>query len=122
MEKKDRNPIHTLLIIILFLVIVYLLKSWEWSIILAIVLGLLGLFSRRIVESIDFLWFKIGSLIGIYMSKIILTCIFFLILTPIALLSRLLGSKDPLKLKNSQKSLFQKRHEKPDKGYFERLW
>jgi hypothetical protein len=44
------------------------------------------------------LWFGLAHLIGTFMSKVILTVLFFVLVTPIGLLRRLLGN-DSLQLK-----------------------
>lgn len=56
-------------------------------------------------------WLGFSRLLGTVMSKVILTLIFFLIQTPIALLRRALGH-DPMQLKkwkNDDKSVFETR-------------
>ena len=53
-----------------------------------------------LLRPLNFLWFKFGLLLGKIISPIVLGVIFFLIITPIALLMRLFG-RDELQLKNT---------------------
>lgn len=43
------------------------------------------------------LWFGLSAVLGAVMSKVILTCVYFLVLTPVGLVRRALG-KDTLRL------------------------
>ncbi len=47
-------------------------------------------------------WFNFASLLGAVMSRIILSIVFFILVTPVGLLRRILG-KDPLHLKGFKK-------------------
>jgi hypothetical protein len=58
------------------------------------------------------LWFGLSNLLGALVSKIILTVIFFLIVTPVGLLMQVLG-RDSMRLKdwkNGQDSVFLERN------------
>ena len=72
----------------------------------SIIIGLLGVISDKASLFIDKIWFKISHILSLIIPNILLGLIFYLILFPIALLSRLFGNKDPLSLKNNQKTLF----------------
>lgn len=67
-------------------------------------------------------WLGLGKAIGAVNSRIILGLIFYLVLTPLALLSRIRGN-DPLKLKgNKLKSTFVIRNHKYKKEDLEKMW
>ena len=75
-----------------------------WSVIISIIFLVLGLFNSKILTPLNKLWFKFGIFLGKIISPIIMGIIFFLVVTPIGLLMRLLG-KDVLNLKyNNNKS------------------
>ncbi len=75
-----------------------------WSVIISLLLLILGLFNSKILAPLNKLWFKFGILLGKIISPIIMGIIFFFVVTPIALLMRLIG-KDVLNLKyNKNKS------------------
>ena len=71
-----------------------------WSVIISIIFLVLGLFNSKILTPLNKLWFKFGIFLGIIISPIIMGIIFFLVVTPIGLLMRLLG-KDLINLKYS---------------------
>lgn len=119
MKLAPKNSVITIAVLLL---IVFLYTNQYIVIWLALSLLLLNLLSTRFTMAIDFFWSKIIWVLGLIMPKIILTIIFFLILTPIALLSRIFGKKDILKLKNRYKSLFVDSNNQIDKSYFEKLW
>ena len=75
-----------------------------WSLIIAIIFLVLGLINSKILTPLNKLWFKFGILLGRIVSPIIMGIIFFLVVTPIALIMRII-SKDLLNLKfNKEKS------------------
>ena len=75
-----------------------------WSVIISIIFLVLGLFNSKILTPLNKLWFKFGIFLGKIISPIIMGIIFFLVVTPIGLLMRLLG-KDLVNLKyNNNKS------------------
>ena len=75
-----------------------------WSLIISLIFLVLGLFNSKILTPLNKLWFKFGIFLGKIISPIIMGIIFFLVVTPIGLLMRLLG-KDLINLKyNNTKS------------------
>ena len=75
-----------------------------WSLIISLIFLVLGLINSRILNPLNKLWFKFGILLGKIVSPIIMGIIFFLVVTPIGFIMRILG-KDLLNLKfNANKS------------------
>ena len=75
-----------------------------WSLIISIIFLILGLLNSKILAPLNKIWFKFGILLGKIVSPLIMGVIFFLVVTPIGLIMRLLG-KDVLNLKyNKNKS------------------
>ena len=75
-----------------------------WSFIIAISFLILGLINSKVLTPLNKLWFKFGLLLGKVISPIIMGIIFFLVVTPTALIMRIIG-KDLLNLKfNNKKS------------------
>ena len=94
--------------IVFLLIAIYPLINKEelriWSLIIAIIFLVLGLINSKILNPLNKLWFKFGILLGRIVSPIIMGVIFFLVVTPIGLLMRIIG-KDILNLKfNKDKS------------------
>ena len=81
-----------------------------WSIIISLIFLILGLLNSKILAPLNKLWFKFGIFIGKIISPLIMVIIFFLVVTPIGLIMRLLG-KDILNLKynNSQSYWIEKK-------------
>ena len=75
-----------------------------WALIISAVFLILGLLKSKLLTPLNKLWFRFGMLLGKIISPIIMGFIFFLVVTPIGLIMRLLG-KDPLNLKyNKERS------------------
>ena len=75
-----------------------------WSMVISMFFLVLGLLNSRILTPLNKLWFKFGILLGKILSPFILGIIFFLVVTPVGLIMRILG-KDVLNLKyNNSKS------------------
>ena len=69
-----------------------------WSATISIIFLVLGLLNSKILYPLNKLWFKFGIFLGKIISPIIMGVIFFFVVTPIALLMKLL-QKDLLNLK-----------------------
>ena len=75
-----------------------------WSLIVSTIFLFLGLINSKILTPLNKIWFKFGLILGKIVSPIIMGVIFFLVVTPTALIMRLVG-KDLLNLKfNKHKS------------------
>jgi len=75
---------------------------WPW--IVAAVFMFLSLMVPMKLAVVHKPWMKFGHIIGAINTKIILSVVFFLVFTPMALLFKLLG-KDPMKRELANKSL-----------------
>tara|TARA_B100001029_G_C14771783_1_gene291591 strand:- start:30 stop:416 length:387 start_codon:yes stop_codon:yes gene_type:complete len=76
----------------------------RWSLVISIIFLILGLINSKILTPLNRLWFKFGIFLGRIISPIIMALIFFIVVTPIGLIMRLLR-KDLLNLKyNKSKS------------------
>tara|TARA_B100000700_G_scaffold117715_1_gene132451 strand:- start:5514 stop:5897 length:384 start_codon:yes stop_codon:yes gene_type:complete len=75
-----------------------------WSLFFSFIFIILGLLNSRILTPLNKIWFKFGLFLGKIISPLIMAIIFFLVVTPIGLIMRLIG-KDVLNLKfNTKKS------------------
>ena len=72
-----------------------------WSLIVSLIFLVFGLLNLKILTPLNKLWFKFGILLGKLISPFVMGIIFFLVVTPIGLIMRLLG-KDVLNLKYSK--------------------
>ena len=71
-----------------------------WSLVVSLIFLALGFINSNILSPLNKLWFKFGILLGKIISPIIMAIIFFIVVTPIGLIMRLIG-KDVLNLKYS---------------------
>ncbi len=69
-----------------------------WLFIISLIFLILGMFNSKYLTPLNILWFKFGILLGKLISPVIMILIFFGIVTPIAIIMRLL-KKDLLNLK-----------------------
>ena len=72
-----------------------------WSLIVSLIFLVLGLLNSKILNPLNQIWFKFGILLGRIISPFIMGIIFFLVVTPIGLIMRLL-KKDLINLKYNQ--------------------
>ena len=69
-----------------------------WSLIIAIIFLILGLFNSNLLKPLNILWFKFGLLLGSIVAPIVMGAIFFLVITPTGFIMKMLG-KDLLNKK-----------------------
>ncbi len=83
---------------VLLLLILFVVRKREAFLIGAMVLHVLNMILPQIYRPIAVVWLGLSDLLGTVVSKIVLSIVFFGIVTPIATVRRLLG-KDSLKLR-----------------------
>ena len=76
-----------------------------WSLILSIIFLVLGLLNSNLLTPLNNLWFKFGILLGKVISPFIMGTIFFIIVTPIGIIMKIL-KKDLLNLKFNNKKTY----------------
>ncbi|MDC1027541.1 SxtJ family membrane protein [Candidatus Pelagibacter sp.] len=76
-----------------------------WSILISLLFLILGIINSKILTPLNKVWFKFGIFLGKIISPIIMGVIFFLVVTPIAFLMRML-KKDLLNLKYNKNSTY----------------
>ena len=101
--KISSNRSFGIVFFVVFLIIAlypltYSEEARVWSVIISLIFLILGLLNSKILTPLNKLWFKFGILLGKLVSPLIMGIIFFLVVTPIGLIMRLLG-KDVLNLK-----------------------
>ena len=108
--KISSNRSFGLVFFIFFLLIALypLLKGSDlriWSLVISFVFLVLGLINSKILTPLNRLWFKFGLLLGRFISPLIMGIIFFVVVTPIGIMMRLL-KKDLLNLKYNKKETY----------------
>ena len=95
---------------IVFFTVFFIIAIWpllngheirSWSLIISIVFLLLGILNSKILTPLNKIWFKFGILLGNVIAPIVMSIIFFLIVTPTSLLMKLFR-KDILGIKKNR--------------------
>ncbi len=103
---------------ILFFIVFLLIAIWPvidsgsiriWSVAISLIFLILGILNSTILTPLKKGWIKLGEILGKVIAPIVMGFVYFIIITPIGLLMRLLG-KDLLNIKyNKNKSYWIKR-------------
>ena len=105
---------------IVFFVVFLIISLWPllsgnevriWSLIVSIIFLILGSINSRILTPLNKIWFKFGIFLGNIISPIVMGIIYFAVVTPIALLLKVIN-KDVLSLKKTKNSSYWKNKEK----------
>ena len=92
---------------ILFFIVFLLISFWPlinlqsiriWPLPIALIFLLLGLFKSKILIPLNNVWIKLGEILGLIIAPLVMCIIYFIIVTPIGLLMKIIG-KDLLGLK-----------------------
>ena len=94
---KDQSR-DTGMAMVLLLLLIYLKTRREGLVYAAMVLHLVNMIVPRVYAPVAVVWLGLSHLLGTIMSKVLLSILFFGLVTPIGVLRRLLG-KDSLKLR-----------------------
>jgi len=94
---KDQSR-DTGMAVVLLLLLVFASKKREGYLIAAIVLQVVNMAVPQIFRPVAVVWLGFSELLGAVMSRILLSIVFFAVVTPIAIFRRLVG-KDSLKLR-----------------------
>lgn len=121
-QTKSTNAEKTVLIITVGFLVLFYLSKQNAFLYVALGVGLLGAISTFLAEQIDWIWTKIGWVLSFIVPNIIMTIIFYLVLTPTAFLSRIFGKKDAMDLKNTSESLWKSKNTPFSKESFEKPW
>ena len=108
--KISSNRSFGIVFFIVFLLIALypLLKDNDlriWSLVISFIFLILGLINSKILTPLNRLWFKFGLLLGKFISPLLMGIIFFIVVTPIGIIMRLL-KKDLLNLKYNKKETY----------------
>ena len=76
-----------------------------WSLVVSLIFLTLGLINSKVLTPLNIIWFKFGLFLGKIVSPLIMGIIFFIVVTPIGVLMRLLN-KDILNLKYNNNTTY----------------
>jgi hypothetical protein len=94
---KDQSRDTGMAMVLILLILCFRMKR-EWILLAAITMHVVNMIVPRIYAPIAVVWLGFSRLLGTVMSKILLSILFFGIVTPIGILRRLFG-RDSLKLR-----------------------
>ena len=105
--KISSNRNFGLVFFIVFLIVGLWPLTYEnpiriWSVIISLIFLILGLMKSKLLTPLNILWFKFGMILGAIVAPIIMGVVFFLVVTPIGLVMRIMG-KDILNKKYDKK-------------------
>ena len=119
-----------MLVITTGFLVIFVITKLHWALIahspsyirLSLSIGLIGVLSTFLSKQIDFLWNKLAWVLSLIVPNILLALIFYLFLFPMAVLSKLFGKNNTIKLKNNSDSVFITSNKEFDKATFEKSW
>jgi hypothetical protein len=118
--KQDKIYEALLVIVTGFLVLFFVFNNSVFLYV-SVVVGGIGIFIKPLGKLIAKGWFLLGELMGFVVSKIILALLFYLFLTPIALLHNLFN-KDILRIRKTPETLWHKRDYNYKEKDFKNIW
>ena len=78
-----------------------------WLVAISLIFLILGIMKSKLLTPLNQLWFKFGMILGAIVAPIIMGAVFFLVVTRIGIVMRLMG-----------KDLLNKKHDKKKKTYW----
>ena len=103
MKSQSSNRSFGFVFFVVFLIIgLWPIKNGEnlnsYFLVVSALFLILGLINSKILSPLNKLWIKFGEILGIMIAPIVMAIVYFIILTPVSLIVRILG-KDLLGLK-----------------------
>jgi hypothetical protein len=116
--SSNRNFGLVFFIVFILIAIYPLTKGGELkllSLLISFIFLILGILNSKLLSPLNKIWFKFGLFLGKIVSPLIMGIIFFMVVTPIAILMKLL-KKDLLDLRyNKEKTYWKKKIEPKSK-------
>jgi hypothetical protein len=105
-----------------FLVLFFIFKV-NWLAIIAMILFILAITEGPVTDFIAKYWMKFARVLGTFNAKVILTLVYYLILTPLACLYRLANKELLDHYKNKKSNSYYKDYTSDiNAEFFERIW
>ena len=114
-NNKPSNKNFGIVFFIVFLLVAFYPLTFNgeikiWSLLISLIFLLLGIINSKILTPLNKTWYKFGIILGKIVSPIIMGIIFFLVVTPVGLIMKVL-KKDILNLKyNNDKTYWVKKN------------
>ena len=115
MKKSSEKSFGILFSIVFFLIAIwFFLEDGEirfWALALAFIFLFVAFLKKELLKPLNIAWIKLGEILGKIIAPLVMTLIFFFILTPLSFIIRIFG-KDLLKLKFSKDNSYWIKREK----------
>ena len=94
---------------LVFFVVFFVISLWPilseneiriWSLILSVIFLILGILNSKILAPLNKVWFRFGIFLGNFIAPIVMGIVFFLVVTPTGMLTKLF-KKDLINLKKN---------------------
>jgi Saxitoxin biosynthesis operon protein SxtJ len=122
MKQSQRyKELETILTLVLAFGVFYWKYKKPWLLLIAFIIGLIGLLIPVVAKAIHWLWMKLAEGMGFVTSKVILTLIFIIIVIPLGWISKKMG-KSSVKIKQGGASYFKERNHTYTKEDLENMW
>ena len=130
---KTPNKFQSLLVIVVGFLVLYFIfrRNYDWGFMefkrdyflyAAVIVGVLSLMFDTVGDWILAGWMKIAEVLGYINTRILMSIIFFVFLTPFAWLQKVFSRKNFLSLKNKEDSVFHVRNHEYKSEDFENIW
>ena len=115
MKKKEKKESSNKSFGIVFFIVFFIIGLWPllnsggirvWALLIGVIFLLLGLFNSKILTPLNKLWIKFGELLGKIISPIIMSLLYFFVVTPIGFIMTILLKKDLLSTKFNKESSY----------------
>lgn len=104
------------------MVVLFLVFKTAVFLYIAVAVCLAGLASQKLAALIALIWMKAANLIGLIINTVLLSLVFFILLTPLALIRKIAG-KSPVLLKPTHgDTYFHARNHRYEKSDLQDMW
>lgn len=121
-SSKNYQAKETVLVITVGFLVLYFVFKKVVFLDAALIVGLIGVFSFYLSEKIDLMWGWLSRVMGTVSNTVLLTVVFFLVLTPMALIRRLRGKDGLRRFDATATSNFSRREQVFEKKDLENTW
>ena len=121
-SSKNYQAKETVLVITVGFLVLYFVFKKVVFLDAALIVGLIGVFSFYLSEKIDLVWGWLSRVMGTVSNTVLLTVVFFLVLTPMALIRRLRGKDGLRRFDATATSNFSRREQVFEKKDLENTW
>lgn len=122
MKNRNSESTQTILTIVVGLIAFYFVFKANYFLFVALVLGTGALVSEKLAWYAHKAWMMLAKILSYIMPNILLSIIYYLFLTPIALLKRLVTNSDFMLPSKNKDSSFIETLKKINQKDFEKPW